>query len=41
MKGYNKRYRLRVGTYCVIYEIQNETMLILVLAIVRRGDVNK
>jgi len=32
-------YRLRVGDWRVIYEIQNEQMVILVLRIAPRGEV--
>lgn len=32
-------YRLRVGDWRVIYEIQNDQLVILVLKIARRGEV--
>lgn len=34
-------YRLRVGDWCVIYEIQNQELVILVLKIAPRGEVYK
>lgn len=34
-------YRLRVGDRRVIYEIQNEQLVILVLRVAPRGEVNR
>ena len=39
MKGDNPFHRVRVGDYRVIYEIQNEILLILILKIGHRKDV--
>lgn len=36
LRGY---HRIRVGDYRVVYEIQNERLVILVLRIAKRGDV--
>ena len=32
-------YRLRIGDWRVIYEIQNDELIVLVLKIAQRGDV--
>jgi mRNA interferase RelE/StbE len=32
-------YRLRIGNWRVIYELQNEQIVILVLSIASRGDI--
>jgi mRNA interferase RelE/StbE len=39
MKGDNPFHRVRVGDYRIIYEIQNEILLILILKIGHRKDV--
>jgi mRNA interferase RelE/StbE len=39
MKGSNPFHRVRVGDYRIIYEIQNEILLILILKIGHRKDV--
>ena len=39
MQGFKNRHRLRVGDFRVIYEIENDALLILVLEIGNRGDV--
>lgn len=42
MKGYkDNRKRLRVGKYRVIYKIENEIEILLVLDIGSRGDIYK
>jgi len=39
MKGDNPFHRIRVGDYRIIYEIQNEILLILVLKIGHRKEI--
>jgi mRNA interferase RelE/StbE len=39
LKGFNKAYRLRIGEYRVIYEINNNKLVIKVVKIAIRGDV--
>ena len=39
LKGNNPFHRVRVGDYRIIYEIQNEILLILVLKIGHRKEV--
>jgi mRNA interferase RelE/StbE len=39
LKGLNGYYRLRVADYRVIYELQNENLVILVIDINHRKDV--
>jgi mRNA interferase RelE/StbE len=39
MKGNNPFYKVRVGDYRIIYEIQNETLVILVVKIGHRKDI--
>ena len=39
LKGDNPFYRVRVGNYRIIYEIQDEILLILVLKIGHRKDI--
>lgn len=41
MSGYDNLYRLRVGTYRVLYTIENAILMIRVLQIGNRGDVYK
>ena len=41
MSGHENLYRLRVGTYRVIYTIENNILAVRVLAIGNRGDVYK
>jgi mRNA interferase RelE/StbE len=36
LKGYEDMYRIRVGSYRVIYEIEDEKMLVLVVSAVHR-----
>ena len=39
MKGDNPFYRIRVGDYRIVYEIQDEILLILVLKIGHRKEI--
>ena len=39
LKGNNPFHRVRVGDYRIIYEIQNDILLILVLKIGHRKDI--
>jgi mRNA interferase RelE/StbE len=39
MKGNNPFHKIRVGNYRVIYEIQNDILLILIIKIGHRKDV--
>lgn len=41
LKGYKNSFRIRVGNYRVIYEIEDNVLRILVLAIGHRKDVYK
>jgi mRNA interferase RelE/StbE len=38
LKGYDKTYRIRVGDYRVIYNIEDQEKLILVLSSIHRKD---
>ena len=39
MKGNNPFHKIRVGDYRIVYEIQNEVLLILIIKIGHRKDV--
>ena len=41
LKGYKNSYRIRVGDYRVIYEIEDKVLRILVIAIGHRKDIYK
>lgn len=38
LKGYESAYRIRVGSYRVIYEIKDREMIVLVLSSIHRKD---
>ncbi len=38
LKGYEDTYRIRVGNYRVIYEIEDREMIVLVLSSIHRKD---
>lgn len=39
MEGYDNSYRIRIGIYRVIYEIQDDVLVVLVVKIGPRGNV--
>ena len=39
LKGIDSAFRLRVGDFRIIYELENEKLIILVIAVGSRGDV--
>jgi len=39
LKGYKNSYRIRVGDYRIIYEIEDKVLRILVIAIGHRKDI--
>ena len=39
LKGYNNSWRIRIGDYRVIYEVEDKILRILVIAIGHRKDV--
>ena len=41
LSGYENLFRLRVGTYRVIYTIENNILTVRVLTIGNRGDIYK
>ena len=41
MSGYRGLYRLRVGSYRVIYSVENDLLIVRVLTVGNRGDVYK
>lgn len=41
MSGFQNRYRLRVGTFRVIYTILDDLLIVQVLTIGNRGDIYK
>ncbi len=38
LKGYENTYRIRVGNYRVIYEIEDREMIVIVLSSIHRKD---
>lgn len=39
LKGYKAVYRIRIGKFRVIYEVQDKVLLVLVIQIAKREDV--
>lgn len=39
MKGYEKRFRLRVGSYLVLFEVDHHEQIIYILAIDNRDNI--
>jgi len=39
LSGYEQTYRIRVGDYRVLYEIQDQILLILVVEVGHRGNI--
>ncbi len=38
LKGYENTYRIRVGNYCVIYEVRDRETIVLILSSIHRKD---
>ena len=38
LRGYDNTYRIRVGSYRVIYEIEDRKMIVLILSSIHRKD---
>ena len=41
LKGYNKRYRLRIGNYRILYEIFDDIVVVILLDGDSRGGIYK
>lgn len=41
MQGFNKHYRLRVGSFRIVYSIFNDQLIIVIIKVSSRGDVYK
>ena len=41
LKGYDNEYRIRIGDYRLVYEIQDEKLIVLILQCKHRRDVDK
>jgi mRNA interferase RelE/StbE len=41
LKGYDNEYRIRIGDYRLVYEIQDEKLIVLILQCKHRRDVYK
>ncbi|MCM3634241.1 type II toxin-antitoxin system RelE family toxin [Paenibacillus camelliae] len=41
MQGFNNHYRLRVGSFRVVYSIFNDQLIIVIVKVGSRGDVYK
>jgi mRNA interferase RelE/StbE len=41
LKGYDNEYRIRIGDYRLVYEIQDEQLIVLLVQCKHRRDVYK
>ena len=41
LKGYDNEYRIRIGDYSLVYEIQDEQLIVLLVQCKHRRDVYK
>lgn len=41
LKGFDKRFRLRIGSYRILFEIDHQEQIVYILSIAHRGDVYK
>lgn len=41
MSGFADRWRVRVGDWRIVYEIEDERLVVLVLAVAPRGEIYK
>lgn len=41
MKGYDDLFRLRVGSYRILYNVRNDILVVQVIEIGNRGDIYK
>ncbi len=41
LKGYDNEYRIRIGDYRLVYEIQDEQLIVLIIQCKHRRDVYK
>jgi mRNA interferase RelE/StbE len=41
LKGYDNQYRIRIGDYRLVYEIQDEQLIVLLVQCKHRRDVYK
>ncbi|MEB3275297.1 MAG: type II toxin-antitoxin system RelE/ParE family toxin [Prochlorothrix sp.] len=39
LKGYDAAYRIRVGTYRLIYEVRDQELVVLLLSAMHRKDI--
>jgi len=39
MKGFEKRFRLRVGSYRILFEVNHQEQMVYILAIDNRGEI--
>ncbi|RKZ41824.1 MAG: type II toxin-antitoxin system RelE/ParE family toxin [Gammaproteobacteria bacterium] len=39
LKGFENRYRIRIGDYCVIYEVHDDVLLLIIVKVGSRRDI--